>query len=103
MFVNCHMICVKKMILLLLISQAEMDIIHKFKFNFSVQKLLTCKYIYLTWLAENGDSLCTDVQYNKTLISNTLPRITAFYFNHLLQSQGIFIFSEKYEKLCSTS
>lgn len=29
---------VKKMILLLLINQAEMDIIHTFKCNFSVQK-----------------------------------------------------------------
>lgn len=66
----------------------------------------TCKYF--TWFAKNGDSVCIDVQYNETFVSNILPRIRAFYFNHLLVrivddfSQGRFVFSEKYEKLCST-
>lgn len=62
---------VKKMILLLLINQAEMNIIHKYKCNFSVLKDQRANILH--GLQKNGDSVCIDVQYNKTFVSNILP------------------------------
>lgn len=54
-----------------------MDIIHKFKCNFSVQKDQRASIVYKQW------GFRVYVQYNKTFVSNILPRIIAFYFNHL--------------------